>query len=81
MKTHNHSHGYGFLVGLDFHTLTHTCEKTGGKPASYPDPCKALVILGGSVVDDGFAVDGASGVVHTRVAEDIKQVEEGNDQG
>jgi hypothetical protein len=43
------------------------------------DVIRLTVMSGGSVVDDGFSVDDASGVVHTGVAEDIEQVEEGND--
>jgi hypothetical protein len=65
---------------------------SGGEEPAFPvdnDQCDGsdipidvicfTIMLGNSVVDDGFAVDDAGRVVHTRVAEDIKQVEEGND--
>jgi hypothetical protein len=65
---------------------------SGGEEPAFPvddDQCDGsdipidviclTVMSGGSVVDDGFAVDDAGGVVRTGVAEDIEQVEEGND--
>jgi hypothetical protein len=32
------SHGYGFSTGRNYHTRTHTCEKTRPKPAGIPLP-------------------------------------------
>jgi hypothetical protein len=65
---------------------------SGGKEPAFPvddDKCDGsnipidvihlMVMSGGSVVDDRFAVDDAGRFVHTGVAEDIEQVEEGND--